>query len=152
MMDPDVPADFTDAGKAGKVIARNAKRQDFYHYALVNIPADVTAIAGGDAAKKPAVGEQLVNDMGLNTYVAELTQYGGPCPPWNDARVHHYHFIVLALDDKAPVTAPTLRKGEISANDPNTAKHTLDRLLESKSVLAKGVVVGTYTLNTDARK
>ena len=24
--------------------------------------------------------------------------YDGPCPPWNDEIVHHYHFTVYALD------------------------------------------------------
>ena len=24
--------------------------------------------------------------------------YDGPCPPWNDSLVHHYHFRLHALD------------------------------------------------------
>ena len=24
--------------------------------------------------------------------------YDGPCPPWNDSIMHHFHFTVFALD------------------------------------------------------
>ena len=27
--------------------------------------------------------------------------YNGPCPPWNDDTVHHYHFFVYALSVKS---------------------------------------------------
>jgi phosphatidylethanolamine-binding protein (PEBP) family uncharacterized protein len=27
--------------------------------------------------------------------------YDGPCPPWNDENVHHYHFTVYALSVKS---------------------------------------------------
>lgn len=150
MMDPDVPADFSDAGKEGKVIAEKAKRQDFYHYGVVNIPANVTTLEGGSGAA--ASGVELANDMGINKYVAPVAAYGGPCPPWNDARVHHYHYIVLALDKDAPVlNMDRVRYASLKTN-PNNARHTLDRLLASKHVLAKGTVIGTYTLNPSLMK
>jgi phosphatidylethanolamine-binding protein (PEBP) family uncharacterized protein len=27
--------------------------------------------------------------------------YDGPCPPWNDESLHHYHFTVYALSEKS---------------------------------------------------
>lgn len=161
IMDPDVPADFSDAGKAGKVIAKDAKRQDFYHYGLVNLPATSTRVIDntGNIDKNlgyplyinpsdPAHGTiELLNDMGLNNYVKPATAYGGPCPPWNDARVHHYHYIVLALDKDAPANIPCPNNSADPAAFCNTAKNTFTRLITSKHVLAKGVVIGTYTLN-----
>lgn len=150
VMDPDVPADFSDAGKEGKVIAKDAPRQDFYHYGVVNIPATATEYPAANADK--SYGTELANDMGLNKYVSTLTAFGGPCPPWNDMRVHHYHFMVFALDDKAPVAAPTLQKDTPSAASPNNAKNTFNRLIASPHVLAKGTLVGTYTLNRDVSR
>lgn len=166
MMDPDVPADFTDAGQEGKVLAKNMKRQDFYHYAAVNIAPDATMLVGGEASHAPAGATELPNDMGKNGYVPSLGAYGGPCPPWNDLRIHHYHYIVLALDGEAPVTLapkkqeqqkesfrvkPTAKpKVEEAPIDPEaaTAKHTFERLMKSNHVLAVGTVVGTYSLNS----
>lgn len=155
MMDPDVPADFSDANKEGKVIAEKAKRKDFFHYGVVNIPAMASMHAGSMSDKyvEEEQGMKLVNDLGLNDYVNPSTAYGGPCPPWNDARLHHYHFIVLALDkdaDSVINAAPAT-----DCNDPackaDTAKNTFDRLITSKHVLGKATVIGTYTLNKELR-
>lgn len=132
MVDPDVPADFSNAGKPGKVIAADAPRRDFYHYAVVNIPADATELAGGETGTPAPVGRELPNDLG--SYVETPTQFGGPCPPWNDKRLHHYHFRVLALPT-ATVTLPAA----------TTAKQAWQAL--SPKALAMGEVTGTYTLN-----
>ncbi len=142
VMDPDVPADFSAAGKEGKVIAADVKRRDFFHYAVVNIPAETTSFLGGAAEVKPAVGTQLSNDIGTNHYVASPEQFGGPCPPWNDERLHHYHFMVLALDAVADA-GTTMPK--------DTAKLAYDRLIHSPHLVAKGEVVGTYALNPNLK-
>jgi hypothetical protein len=140
MMDPDVPADFTDAGKVGKVIAADAPRQDFYHWAVVDIPASATSIPGGLAKLPLKAGRELPNNLGAAGYVPTPGQYGGPCPPWNDARIHNYHFIVLALDAATPPAG---------ADEP--AKAAFTRLIASPHVLGKATVVGTYTLNQQLR-
>lgn len=140
MMDPDVPADFTDAGKEGKVIATDAPRQDFYHWGVVDIPAGATSIPGGLAKLPLTAGRELPNDLGAAGYVPSPGQYGGPCPPWNDARIHHYHFIVLALDASTPV-----------AEAKKSAKDAFSGLITSKHVLGKATLVGTYTLNPKLR-
>lgn len=152
MMDPDVPADFTDADKEGKTLPEHMKRMDFYHYGVVDLPATATELAGGDAATPPTIGTELVNDLGLNGYVDPKSRYGGPCPPWNDERLHHYHFIVLALDNGAPISVPGVGVGIAPADRSDTAKNTFYRLIDSKYLLAKGAAVGTYTLNPKLRK
>ena len=155
IMDPDVPADFADAGKEGKVIAKDAKRQDFFHYGVVNIPARMTDFPGSAVETKLGYTPlELTNDMGLNKYVPTPTAYGGPCPPWNDARVHSYHYIVLALDKDADaiLNAPPATDCNNPSCMTDSAKDTFTRLLSSKHVLAKGVVIGTYTLNPSQMK
>ena len=59
--------------------------------------------------------------------------YDGPFPPFNDERLHHYHFVVYALD------VPSLGlEGEFKLDDVRGAieGHVLD----------EGELVGTYTL------
>jgi Raf kinase inhibitor-like YbhB/YbcL family protein len=60
--------------------------------------------------------------------------YDGPCPPWNDAIVHHYVFTIYALDlDQLPLegrfTGAQVREA--------IARHVLDQ----------ASLTGTYTLN-----
>lgn len=137
--DTDVPADFTDAGKEGKTLPVAAKRQDFFHYGVIHIPAGTSSFPGGASEVKPAVGTQLPNDMGINKYVASPEQFGGPCPPWNDERLHHYHFNVLAFDTAVdPAKTP---------DSSETAKAAYQRLSASPHLVAKGEIVGTYSLN-----
>lgn len=135
--DPHVPADFADAGKEGKVIKNEAKRQLFYHWALGDIPAAVNEIPGGPSYAAPDVGVPASGS--LEKYVDNPTQYGGPCPPWNDERVHQYHFTVYALDTETL----ELPSGATAAQVEAAAK---------KHALASGGVTGTYTLNKALRK
>ncbi len=60
----------------------------FWHWALIDIPASVSALAEGAAA--PNGARTLVNDFGD-------FGYSGPCPP-SGAGPHHYHFVLYALD------------------------------------------------------
>lgn len=137
VIDPDVPTDFSDAGKDGRVVRDDAKRQQFFHWALVDIPAGTLKISGGDANAAPTVGKSLPGDLG--SYIPDPKNFGGPCPPWNDERVHHYHFTVLALD------VETLKLPEKA-----TAKDVL--AAAGGHILARGERVGTYTLNPLLRK
>ena len=130
--DPDVPADFTDAGQEGKTLDADMPRQLFYHWALVDIPADIRQLEGGNARKNPVTGRALKND--LVAYVPNPRQYGGPCPPWNDLRLHHYYFTVYALD---------VPKLELRPNA--TARDAVEAL--KAHTLRTGEVVGTYALN-----
>jgi phosphatidylethanolamine-binding protein (PEBP) family uncharacterized protein len=64
--------------------------------------------------------------------------YDGPCPPWNDDRIHHYTFTVLALD------VESLGLGD----DFDLAAL---RAAADGHVLASAAQVGTYTLDPALR-
>lgn len=137
VVDPDVPADFGPANKAGKTIHIDAPRRDFYHWVLVDIPPSVTNIAAGQDSKgkesKP-VGQLAYGFTGHNDYGNSEGGYNGPCPPWNDLRLHHYHFQVFALDvPKLNLPVGFGGKQAIAAMKGH--------------ILAKGETVGTYTTN-----
>lgn len=107
VVDKDVPAKFDDANQEGKVIAEDFPRQDFYHWVLVDIPTTVSSIAEGadsDGVRQSGkpVGKTAYGLNGQNDYASFMKGafggYDGPCPPWNDARLHHYHFQLYALN------------------------------------------------------
>ena len=150
-VDPDVPADFSDANQEDKTLAEDAPRQDFSHWLLVDISAGVTELpegAGSDgivAGGKPT-GETEYGITGATSYTDAFEGdpemggtyggYDGPFPPFNDERLHHYHFTVYALD------VPSLGlEGDFKLDDVREAMegHVLDQ----------GELVATYTLNAD---
>ncbi len=142
VVDTDVPAVFTDADKEGRIIPAGLKRRPFYHWLLVDIPPSVTALAEGadskDGAAKPA-GRTPFGVRGFNDFGGGRAGYDGPCPPWNDAIVHHYHFRVYALDvAHLPLPADFTGPDAVKAGQAH--------------VLASGEVVGLYTQNPDVAK
>ena len=141
VVDRDVPLDKTNINKVGEKIPEDAPRQNFYHWLLVNIPPDITAIDEG-RGKDKNYGNQLINDylkfMGLKQdpqTTREYSGYDGPCPPWNDERMHNYHFKVYALSQ-------TFHIGEDTLFDGDDIMHKI-----APYILAQGEVIGTYTLN-----
>lgn len=149
VVDKDVPAKFDDANQDGKTIAVDFPRQSFYHWVLVDIPPSVTSIAEGQDSKGITPGGKIpgklpygisgTNDYALKAGMNKGGGYDGPCPPWNDERMHHYHFIVYALD------IPTLgMEGTISGESAEAAMQN--------HILARGVVTGLYTQNTKLPK
>lgn len=141
VVDPDVPTIFDDANKEGKTLPSTMKRRNFYHWALVDIPPEITTITKGqdsnahlEGGKKTGKTPYGVN--GRNDY-AEFMQgtfggYDGPCPPWNDEIIHHYHFRIYALDVK------TLELGEnFTGKEAESAM--------SGHILASGEAVGIYS-------
>ena len=103
---------------------------------------------GVTARGKPGPAAPGGGRHGLNSYTgwfagdAEMEGdyfgYDGPCPPWNDERLHHYTFTVYALDtERAPV------EGSFEAAE----------LLEAMEghVLDQASVMGTYALNPSVR-
>ena len=148
--DPDVPSKADDVNQEGKTVSNTLPRVDFFHWILVNIPSTVTELAEGaegnavtPRGKKP--GQAKSGLRGVNNYTQWFASnekmkgayggYDGPCPPWNDERVHHYHFTVYALD----VPSLDLKAG---FNGPDALK-----AMEGH-ILAKGQRVGLYKLNT----
>jgi Raf kinase inhibitor-like YbhB/YbcL family protein len=120
--DTDAPAVPADVNKEGKLLPETLPRADFYHWALVDIPVALKALAEGlfsdmvmpGGKPGPLVPFTIKNGtehqlrQGLNDYTAwfasdpdmagEYFGYDGPCPPWNDQRVHSYVFTLYALD------------------------------------------------------
>jgi len=147
VVDKDVPASFDDANQDGKTIAYDAPRRDFYHWVLFDIPTTITSIKQGQnsssfqaAGKAPAqttYGINAKNDYG-SFMKGDFGGYDGPCPPWNDERIHNYHFQVYALGVEKLDLPVTATGAEVMAV---IAKHTL----------AMGETVGTYTNYVNAK-
>ena len=73
----------------------------FWHWVVVNIPADVTSLpAGASGSELPTGALETRTDFGK-------PGYGGPCPPEGD-HPHRYLFTVHAVSvDALPVEADT---------------------------------------------
>jgi Raf kinase inhibitor-like YbhB/YbcL family protein len=120
--DIDAPTVGTDVNKEGRVVAADLPRADFYHWTLVDIPVALRSISQGmfselvtpHGKSGPPVPFTIKNGtehqlrQGINDYTSwflsdpdmagEYYGYDGPCPPWNDMRVHTYLFCLYALD------------------------------------------------------
>lgn len=149
-IDPDVPSRGDDVNQAGRSVPADLPRVPFVHWLMANIPVECGELAEG------ACGEGIVprgkrepfgppgSVQGRNDYTGwfkgdaemggDYLGYDGPCPPWNDSIVHHYHFRIHALD----VAALDLQPG-----------FTLDALRAAMEghVLAEAEWMGTYSLN-----
>lgn len=113
MFDPDVPTTPERVNKEGITIPEDAPRTRFYHWVLVDIPAARTEIPAEVEAKgvtekgKPLETNQY-GKRGANDFTGWFADdeamkgtyagYDGPCPPWNDLRIHRYVFQITALD------------------------------------------------------
>ena len=63
--------------------------------------------------------------------------YDGPCPPWNDERLHRYHFILHALDvEQCPIDGVDFRSEDVLSAIEG---HVLD----------SATLIGTCSLNPD---
>ena len=151
--DPDVPADASDVNQEGKTLPVDAERTDFFHWLLVDVPPTVTEIPEGALKDGVTEGGEAPGPTsgfgieGTNDYTSFMEGsdmegtyggYDGPCPPWNDERLHHYHFTVYALDTESLGLS---EDGDFRGQDVRDA---LDG-----HVLAQAEIVGTYTLNPD---
>lgn len=151
--DPDVPSKPDAVNKEGVTVPADLPRVDFYHWVLVDIPADRDEILGGEDSahvtprgKPPGKTEYGVR--GINNYTdwfagdaamaGDYGGYDGPCPPWNDEIIHHYYFTLYALD--VPSLGLAGRFG-----GPEALK-----AMEGH-VLAKAAWSGTYSLNPAVR-
>lgn len=111
--DVDAPSIRDDANQPDRTIPYDLPRVDFYHWVLVDIPADVDELpVGCDCAgvtpRGKDVGKTPFGTRGINSYTnwfagdsdleGDYGGYDGPFPPWNDERTHRYHFKLYALD------------------------------------------------------
>ena len=112
-IDPDAPQDASLANRDDQALPLTASRGDFYHWSLLDLPPAMRVVAAGEFSsgitprgKAVATGSGL--RQGLNDYTGwfagdadmagDYYGYDGPCPPWNDERIHHYIFRLYALD------------------------------------------------------
>ena len=149
-VDTDVPTRPDDVNKAGRVVPASLPRADFHHWVMVDIHPTVREIGAGACSdgivargKRTPAGPAGAR-QGLNDYTSwfagdadmggEYFGYDGPCPPWNDELLHHYHFVLYATDlDRCPVD------GAFTAAEVRAAI--------AGHVLAEAKLTGTYSLN-----
>ncbi|AZV92447.1 YbhB/YbcL family Raf kinase inhibitor-like protein [Kerstersia gyiorum] len=114
-VDPDVPTVPDDVNVADRLVPADLPRTDFFHWVLVDLPARFRTLEEGHFSN----GISARGKSGPQTHIAGVRQgindytgwfaadpdmsgdyygYDGPCPPWNDARVHRYVFTLYALD------------------------------------------------------
>lgn len=152
--DPDVPSRPDDVNQEGRRIPADLPRVTFFHWLLMDIPASSTSLEAGALSSgitprgKP--GPEVAGHMmrqGVNDYTAWFSGdpdmggtyfgYDGPCPPWNDTIVHHYHFTLYALDvARAPVEGAVTGEALRAAIAPH--------------VLGQAALMGTYSIASDA--
>ncbi|NBB92267.1 MAG: YbhB/YbcL family Raf kinase inhibitor-like protein [Gammaproteobacteria bacterium] len=149
-MDPDVPSEADDVNQEGKSLPADMPRVDFCHWSMVEVPKAVNELTTGECCdgitpkgKRNPPGPEGTR-QGLNDYTDFLAGdpdmaghyagYDGPCPPWNDERLHHYVFTVYALDtDRLDLPESFNGHDVVEAIDG----HVLDQ----------ASITGTYTLN-----
>ncbi len=149
--DPDVPSSGDDVNQEGRRVPADLPRVDFYHWVVVNIPANVSEILeGADSlgvtAKGKTAGQRSYGKTGINSYTdwfagdgemgGNYGGYDGPCPPWNDSIIHHYYFTVYALDID-----------QLDLHGPFTGADALAAM--KGRVLGQASHIGTYSMNPD---
>lgn len=148
--DPDVPSKADDVNKEGRLVPASLPRVDFYHWVLVDLDWNSGPIAEGEFSDgvtprgKPGPEGPRGTRQGINDYTnwfagdkdmgGQYFGYDGPCPPWNDERLHHYLFTLYALDiPKSPVSGTFTGPDVLKAIEG----HVLD----------KATLTGVYTQN-----
>ncbi len=150
--DPDVPSQGDDVNKEGRLVPADLPRVDFTHWVLMDLQPDRDGIAEGEYSSEVVVRGKHGPEgpdgtrQGINHYTGwfegdadmagDYYGYDGPCPPWNDTLVHHYHFTLYALDvPRCPVEGRVGREQVLAAIEGH--------------VLGQGSIIGTYSLNPD---
>ena len=149
-IDGDAPTEGHTVNREDAVVPRELPRTDFVHWlALGPVPHDSTSggfeegvfsnecRAGGKASPPGPIGwVQGANDYGAwfagGDWEGPWLGYDGPGPPWNDDRVHHYRFEVVALP-RMPVL------------QPGFTRPALEALLGE--ALGRASITGRYTQN-----
>ena len=120
--DVDAPSSADHVNAEGYTLPASLPRVEFHHWTLVDIPVELHALGEGVLSELvtphgkpgPLVPFMIKNGtehqlrQGVNDYTGwfagdpamagEYYGYDGPCPPWNDERVHSYIFTLYALD------------------------------------------------------
>lgn len=149
MIDVDVPSRGDDVNQAGRLVPADLPRVEFVHWLMANIPPECGELAEGACGdgvtprgKREPLGPpgsvQGVNDYtgwfaGDADMAGDYLGYDGPCPPWNDARLHHYHVTLHALDTDRLDLQPGFTLAEL-------------RAAMRGHVLAEAKLVGSYAI------
>lgn len=149
-IDVDAPSVGDDVNQPGREVPAELARVDFVHWLLIDIPDTCHEIAAGSCADGvTAHGKQhpagpARSRQGKNDYTSWFSNdasmagtylgYDGPCPPFNDARPHNYHFRLYALNTAHLKVPPAFDWAQMQWAMQG---HVLDQL----------DIVGTYTLN-----
>jgi len=153
-IDLDRPENLRHVNVRTKTITEDEPRTEFYHWVLIDIPVNINeipeaavstgVIKGGKQIGRTAYGVRGLNDFtrwfrGDMIMGGQYAGYDGPCPPWNDEKIHRYVFRLFALD-----VAQLGLGGRFSAEDAQKAM--------KEHILAKSEWTGKYTTNADLRK
>lgn len=150
----DVPTVGDDVNQEGRSVPADLPRTDFFHWVMIDVPPGCTGVDAGACSdgvtargKQDPPGPEGAR-QGVNDYTGWFAGdpdmrgtyrgYDGPAPPWNDERVHHYHFRLLALDIAHCPVGGDFRGADVQGA---TRGH----------VLGSATLVGTYTQNPDLR-
>lgn len=148
-IDSDVPTEADDVNQPGRRVPASLPRTEFVHWVMVDIAPEYRELSVGACSdgivahgKKDPPGPPGAK-QGLNDYTGwfagdpamagDYYGYDGPCPPWNDELLHHYHFFVYALD-----VATLGLFGRFTAADVRRAM--------DGHVLAQAQLTGTYAI------
>lgn len=154
-IDVDVPTRGDDVNQPDRHVPASLPRTEFVHWLMADIPPECHELANAscsDGVVAHGKGEPQGphgSIQGRNDYsgwfatdaamAGDYFGYDGPCPPWNDERLHHYHFKLHALD----VATLGLAR-DFSLSDLRAAMHG--------HVLAEATLIGTYSLNPGLRR
>lgn len=146
-IDGDAPLDAADDNTPGRVVTSRAARGDFFHWSLLDLPVTPSQIGAGQLSSgitPRGKGPGGAWRQGLNDYTGRYAGdavmagdyhgYDGPCPPWNDDKVHHYIFRLYALDTARLVLPP-----RFDSRDALDALHG--------HIIDEAQLIVTYTLN-----
>jgi Raf kinase inhibitor-like YbhB/YbcL family protein len=143
--DPDVPGRKDDVNREDRTVPADLPRVDFFHWVLVDLAPGLREIAEGNFSAgiteggKPGPDAPAGSRQGVNDYSASNYGYDGPCPPWNDALLHHYIFTLYALDiARCPLEGKQF--------DGAAARAAI-----RGHILAEASLTGTYSLNPAVR-
>ena len=155
VIDTDVPSSGDDLNKEGRHVPASLPRVEFFHWVMTDIPPECRELGSGSCAEGvvahgrknpfgPPGSHQGINSFtgwfeGDAAMSGDYYGYDGPCPPWNDDLLHHYHFHVYALD------VPSLGL---------SGRFTAERVRDAMKghILAEAVLTGTYTLQAALRR
>jgi len=153
-VDLDRPKNLRSVNVQTKKIPEDAPRTEFYHWVIIDIPLVINEIPEAVDSKEIVKGGKQVGKTpygvrGLNDYTSwfrgdaimggHYAGYDGPCPPWNDEKIHRYVFRLYALN-----------VAELGLGGRFSPEQALEAM--EGHIIAKAEWTGRYTANSDLRK